>query len=116
MGNDSYSGFRKDFAPAFEGDDPADTPQGRAEEIFSQFETDKIILTSQSAQCREQNAIFANTLMRRAIALAVHQHAVMVELLGLGIMPSKNMTQHELLKSYWHGFNGLFGGGSVCWW
>ena len=100
----------KAFAPAFEGDAPADTPQGRAEEIFSQFETDKIILISQSAQCREKNAIFANTLMRRAIALAVHQHAVMVALLGLGIMPSKNMAQHELLKSYWYGFNGLFGG------
>ena len=100
----------KAFAPAFEGDAPADTPQGRAEEIFSQFETDKIILTSKFAECKEQNEVFANAHMRRAIALAVHQHAVMVALLGLGIMPSKNMAQHELLKSYWYGFSGLFEG------
>ena len=100
----------KAFEPAFEGDAPADTPQGRAEEIFSQFETDKIILTSKFAQGKEQNEVFANTHMRRAIALAVHQHAVMLALLGLGIMPSRNMAQHELLKSYWYGFSGLFEG------
>ena len=100
----------KAFEPAFEGDAPADTPQGRAEEIFSQFETDKIILTSMFAQGKEQNEVFANTHMRRAIALAVHQHAVMVALLGLGIMPSRDMQQHELLKSYWYGFSGLFEG------
>ena len=100
----------KAFEPAFEGDAPADTPQGRAEEIFSQFETDKIILTSKFAQGKEQNEVFANTHMRRAIALAVHQHAVMLALLGLGIMPSRDMQQHELLKSYWYGFSGLFEG------
>jgi hypothetical protein len=98
------------FTPAFEGDAPADTPQGRAEEIFSQFETDKIILTSKFAECKEQNEAFANAHMRRAIALAVHQHAVMIALLGVGIMPSKDMQQHELLKSYWYGFSGLFTG------
>ena len=98
------------FLPEFEGDNPADTPEARAVEIFSQFQTDKFLLYENYLGAFPKNPMIAFEIMRIIIALAIHQHALMRALLAHEIIPNDEMLELELLPQFWDGFLPAFKG------
>ena len=98
------------FLPESEGDKPADTPEARAVEIFSQFETDKVILYEKYLEAFQKNPMVSFEIMRIMIALAIHQHALMRALLNHEIIPNDEMLNHKLLPQFWDGFLPAFKG------
>ena len=98
------------FLPESEGDKPADTPETRAVEIFSQFQTDKFLLYEKYLEAFQKNPLVSFEIMRIIIALAIHQHALMRALMNLEIIPSDEMLSLELLPQFWDGFLPVFKG------
>ena len=79
-----------------------------ARRIFTNLNTDKVVIIFRASDCKSTNQVLGKTLLRRAIAFAVHQQAVLNVMTDIGIMPGKEMSEHRLLPNYWYNFDIIF--------